>query len=175
LRLFGGSLLTSNPKVARPLSKKEAIHLVLKSDRATGSRSMLNKENARRIDFIIRSHAKQAGIRIYHLVNVGNHLHIVIKLRDIKLFASFIKSISGIIARHVLKKERGPADKILESKGKASNFWIARPFTRIIAWGKDYNNLRRYMEKNRNDAKAEMTAWGFDITDKESICKLNTG
>lgn len=175
---FGGLLLKGNAKVARPLSTKEPIHLVLKSANAVGTQSMLQTYNVKKIDKIIRSHAKLCRIRVYHLVNVGNHLHLVIKLDARILFAKFVRTITGLIARHVLKQERGPQNhetKSLKSRKNKSSFWVARPFTRLISWGKDYKFVARYMEKNSNQAKRHFIPWGFDVVDPALIQLLNTG
>lgn len=194
LRFFGGALLNkSNPKIARPLSKKEPIHLVLKSARAFGPSSMLQKYNVTKIDSLIRNQAKLNNVKIYRFVNVGNHLHLVIKLEDPKLFAKFIRAVTGLIARHVLKRERGPGISSAEefsipkkaspqdqAMHKKNQFWVARPFTRLIAWGRDYNYVSGYMDKNQNQAngqtnKGSFVAWGFDFTDPKMIRAMNTG
>ena len=181
-RFFGGSHLKGNPKVGRRLSTKEPIHLVLKSERAFGPQSMLQKYNVGKIDKLVRRQAAVFGLKIYHFVNVGNHLHLVIRLHDVKLFAKFIRAITGLIARHVLHQERGQGLKFSKTAipRKASprcrkKFWVARPFTRLIAWGCDYKNITRYMAKNRNQAKGFFVAWGFDITDPRSVQNLETG
>ena len=178
-RIFGGSLLKGNPKVGRRLSTKEPIHLVLKSARAFGPQSMLRKRNVETIDKLIRTQASLCGLKIYHFVNVGNHLHLVIRLHDVKLFTKFIRAITGLIARHVLGKERGQGLKFVtqtkHSEKRKKKFWVARPFTRLIAWGRDYKNIAKYMEKNRNQAKGYFVAWGFDITDPRKVQNLDTG
>lgn len=177
LRQFGGALLKGNAKVARPLSTKETVHLVLKSAQAIGTKSMLHTYNVNRIDAIIRTHARLCRIRIYHSVNVGNHLHLVIKLDDRKEFSKFVRVITGLIARHVLKAQRGPAaeSSSIAAAHKKNQFWVARPFTRLIAWGRDYELVTRYMKKNINDAKRYFIPWGFDMTDPVLIQMLNTG
>lgn len=166
-KFFGGSLLKSNPKTKRPISTGQAIHLVLKSQHAVGKHSMLHGYNAKKIESVILSQAKGWGIKIYHYVNVGNHLHLVIKLNNRRSFNPFIRAITGLIARHVLNAERGSSKEI--------QFWVARPFTRIISWGKDYLNINKYMNKNKGQAKEHFFAWGFDITNSDSILNLNTG
>ena len=186
IRLFGGSRLKGHPKTARPLSTKESIHLVLRSARAFGSQSMLHGHNAKKIHELIYNQAECCGIKVYHFVNVGNHLHLVIKLHDIKLYRKFIRAITGLIARQVLKKERGLAKNTStnesvpnESVSKIDNrFWVARPFTRLIAWGRDYNHVSWYMKKNMSQAtsalKTAFKAWGFEITDPKMISSLNS-
>jgi REP element-mobilizing transposase RayT len=174
-RHFGGILLRGNAKEKRPLSNKDAIHLVLKSQLAVGGRSFLQKKNSVRIESIIRKAAADNGLKIYHFVNVGNHLHLVVKLQQSNLaagraaFHSFIRAVTGLIARHVLGAER--------NNRKGIKFWQARPFTRILSWGRDYNFICRYMAKNAATAKARraMIAWGFTPTDPEKILRLETG
>lgn len=174
-RLFGGSLLKGNPKQARPLSTKHAIHLVLKSHRAYGQNSLLHERNCERVSRIVHHQAKQRSIRIYHFVNVGNHLHVVIRIQSKSIvcgkqeFHSFIRAISGLIARQVLKAERNSAKNV--------QFWVARPFSRLITWGRDYNFVTRYMGKNRSQAQVlkAFADWGFRITDPQRIVMLNTG
>lgn len=170
-KFFGGSLLKSNPKTKRPISTAQAIHLVLKSQYAVGKYSMLHSYNAKKIESVILSQAKYWGIKIYHYVNVGNHLHLVIKLNNRRSFNPFIRTITGLIARHVLNAERGASKDV--------QFWIARPFTRIINWGRDYLNINKYMKKNKGQAKEHLrknlVAWGFDITNTGSILNLSTG
>ena len=153
-RQFGGSLLKGNPKEQRPLSTKKPLHLVLKSKWAFGDKSMLSRQNIKNVDYIIRKQAKACGIKLYHLVNVGNHLHLVVKIEDRKLYRNFIRAVSGLIARQVLQKQRGPEKAEAEGAAKKSkSFWLARPFTRIASWGRDYENLKKYMLKNLNQAR----------------------
>ena len=161
----------SNPKTKRPISTSQAIHLVLKSQCAVDKHSMLHHYNAKKIESIILSQSKRWGIRIYHYVNVGNHLHLVIKLNNRRSFNPFIRVITGLIARHVLNAERGSSKNI--------QFWAARPFTRLISWGKDYLNINKYMKKNKDQTKEHLAkkyfvAWGFDIINTRSILNLNT-
>lgn len=149
-KAFGGSRLKSHAKVKRPLATKQPLHLVVKSSYATGARSMLRKRNASRIEAIIRSQARLKGLRVYHFVNVGNHLHLVLRVDHRSLqtgrraYRAFIRAVTGLIARHVLGAERGAA--------QGAKFWQARPFTRIVTWGRDYLGLSGYMLKNQLEA-----------------------
>jgi putative transposase len=178
-RQFGGFLHKGNPKTSRPLSTKEPLHLVLKSNQAIGAKSMLRSHNVKKIEQIIKRHAKLCRVRLYHLVNVGNHLHLVIKIDCRRDFSKFIRTITGLIARHVLKKERGVASQnefhhnsSLSKTGL--QFWAARPFSRLISWGKDYLFVSRYMKKNIAQAKQFFASWGFEIVDPYLIQTLST-
>ena len=174
-RQFGGTRLKGNAKVARPLSTKHAIHLVLKSELAKCDRSFLRRRNSARIDQIVRGQARAKGIRLYHFVNVGNHLHLVLRLERAtplagrRAFHSFIRAVTGLIARQVLSAERGQA--------KGIRFWQARPFTRIVSWGRDYNRIKAYMTKNSEQAGARrhLIDWGFGFTSERAIAQMDTG
>lgn len=164
-RQFGGLLLKGNAKIARPVSTKLPIHLVLKSHVAVGPRSLLHRRNAGRVGDIIRQQAAAKGIRVYHFVNVGNHLHLVLRIQHAsrpagqRAFSAFLRAISGLIARHVLRAERGAAQGI--------KFWQARPFTRIASWGREFRALSDYMTKNSKQARG-LVAWGFTLMEPES-------
>src|SRR4051812_20575304 len=60
---FGGSLLKSNPEIARPLSTKDPIHMVLRSTKATGTKSFLKHSKSAR-QTIEKTCAKY-GVKIY--------------------------------------------------------------------------------------------------------------
>jgi hypothetical protein len=183
---FGGALLKGNPKEKRPLTLKTPLHLVLKSQKAFGPSSMLAKANAKKIDYVVRKQAAACGVKIYHFVNVGNHLHLVVRLQDRRLYRVFIRAVSGLIARQVLGTERGPKSEAKEpssnievitednseAKIQKTQFWVARPFTRLMTWGPDYKGLSRYMKKNQAQAdrsgarlseKSAPAVVGFDI------------
>jgi REP element-mobilizing transposase RayT len=139
---FGGAYLSSNPKEKRPLSLKKSSHLVMRSLLAKGPLSFLRHDE--KIRSIISKQAKKFGVKIYRFANGGNHLHMIILPMSRRAFNSFIRAISGLIARLVLKAERG------EPKGL--QFWEKRPFTRIVEWGRDYKRACNYLLQNTLEA-----------------------
>ena len=142
-KYFGGSLLrNSHAKEKRPITIKTPMHLVLRSDIAKGSRSLLNFE--RRVQKIIYNQGRKFGVKIYRLSNVGNHLHLLILPRSRRAFQGFIRAIAGLIARSVLRAERG------QSRGL--KFWDQRPFTRVISWGRDYARACEHLLQNTLEA-----------------------
>ncbi len=84
------------------------------------------------------------GVKVYRFANSGNHLHLVILPRSRPAFQAFIRAVSGLIARITLKVERGRALGI--------RFWDARPFTRILAWGRDFRRTSDYLLRNTLEA-----------------------
>lgn len=142
-KYFGGSYLKkSHAKMKRPVTMKKSMHLVMRSSLAKGERSLL--KHAQGIQEVVRWQAKKFGVRVYRFANAGNHLHMIILPSSRSGFNSFVRSLSGIIARMVLGAERGSAKNI--------QFWDQRPFTRILEWGREYQGVVRYLVQNSLEA-----------------------
>lgn len=146
---FGGSLLKkSHAKKPRPISTKQTMHLTLRSSKAKGPYSFLATHQRRvLIDKKIHEVAAKFGVSIYRLAIVSNHIHILIRATYRRGFISFLRAITGIIPRIVLSAERGQA-KLSET----TRFWDQRPWTRVIAWQKDFENVKKYVLQNFNEA-----------------------
>ena len=69
-----GKRTTRAARQRRPRATKEAMHLVLRSDLARGSKSLLKYDHV--IQKVIAKLALRHGVRVYRIVNAGNHLHI---------------------------------------------------------------------------------------------------
>jgi REP element-mobilizing transposase RayT len=139
---FGGSLLkNSHAKTKRPLDSKLPIHLVL---RATRSGMRLPKTLGRVNETVFKV-AKKHGVRIYEFANVGNHLHVLIKIPRRPRWAAFIRELTGRLAQIVqgiAGQERG-----------AEKFWKHRPFTRVVkGWQKAFRLAREYVGLNQLEA-----------------------
>jgi hypothetical protein len=147
IKCHGGNRLKSNPKSARPVSIKRSMHLVLRSSLAKGKLTFLQRERSRQVERIIHSQGRRFGVKVYRLSNAGNHLHLIVLPGSRRGFSGFLRSITGLIARATLGAERGNA--------KSIKFWDARPFSRIVEWGKDFRNACRYLAQNT------LEAWGF--------------
>jgi hypothetical protein len=144
VKKFGGSALKGNAREQRPIAVKRPIHLVMKSSRAQGERSFLSRKRARRIEDLVHRQGALHGVRVYRFANSGNHLHLVIKPMSRRAFQTYIRAISGLIARITLGAEKG--------KAQGLKFWDARPFTRIIEWGRDYKSVCDYVLQNTLEA-----------------------
>jgi REP element-mobilizing transposase RayT len=142
-KYFGGALLkNSHAKEKRPITVQAPMHLVMRSDIAKREYSLLRKE--RRIQQLIYDQGRKFGVKIYRLANAGNHLHLIILPRSRRAFTGFVRAISGLIARFILRAERGRARGI--------RFWDKRPFTRIISWGREYAMVCDYLLQNTLEA-----------------------
>jgi REP element-mobilizing transposase RayT len=159
-RVHGGVSKKPARKLERPLSRKGFIHLILKSEKAKGTLSFLKRDNDIAVRNILREKAKKFGVVIADFANVGNHLHIKIKVQSRESFQKFLKAVTCLIARKITGARRG------KPFGK---FWQALAFTRIITSRLEELRLRGYFEGNRREAKqghaaredflAEYEAW----------------
>jgi REP element-mobilizing transposase RayT len=159
---FGGALLKrSHAKKPRPISTKNAMHLTLRSSKAKGRYSFL-ASRARRllIETKIREVAEKFGVSIYKIAIVGNHIHLLLRATSRRGFIFFLRAITGIIARIVLGAERGRAQLATGQARRAGGrtrqererFWDQRPWTRVIAWMKDFANVKKYVAQNFKEA-----------------------
>lgn len=140
---FGGTYLkNSHAKTKRPLSSKLPIHVVLRSSRAKGDLSFRHPRYFAMVQTTIRDIAHRYGIRLYETANVGNHLHLLVKLPHVRRWKPFIRELCGTLAR-----------KILGLKGRNSTkfeFWDQRPFTRIVdGWNRAYRIVKDYIVMNK--------------------------
>jgi hypothetical protein len=144
---FGGALLKrSNAKKARPISTKHAMHLVLQSSQAKGTWSFRNPKNWKHVSEILTVQARRYGIQLREVVNGGDHLQLVLKIKNRELFNSFVRAISGIITMAVTgaAKTRALKDK----------FWDFRPWSRVVALIRGYTvhddqTVQKYLVEHR--------------------------
>ncbi|MBC7743335.1 MAG: hypothetical protein H7061_14145 [Bdellovibrionaceae bacterium] len=164
-KFFGGALLQGRRKSIRPLSSKDSIHLVLRSTWAMGSDSFLAKRNHQVIDAIINRFAKLFGVLIYRRAINSNHIHLLLRITNRRLYRAFIKAVSGQIACQVMQhksfkyfsnsrqKSNGGDGSKASNKGskckvELSGFWQFRPFSRLVSWGRDFKNCVSYLKQN---------------------------
>ena len=125
---FGGRLLEGKRKSQRPLSRRHAMHLVLKA-----ASPMLFK-NKSLIETLTEMYAKRFGIKIYGQSVQRDHYHLSIRIQSREAYKKFIRAMTGRLAQ-VLGK----------------GLWRFRPFTRLSRWGKAYEKLREYIEMNERE------------------------
>ena len=131
-KIFGDETLIGKRKTARPLSDKKPIHLVLRSS----SVKVLTPTN-KSLKRLIYTLAEKYSIKIYELALNHNHIRFVIKLKDKELYKFFIRELTSKMAQAIRKKL--PHLKTILS---------LRPFTRILDWGKDFENVVDYIILN---------------------------
>jgi REP element-mobilizing transposase RayT len=148
--LFGGSLIKGHARAERPLRSHFAMHLILRSSKATGLYSMLHKNNKSQIETLIKAAAAKQNIRIYKFANVGNHLHMLIRVKRRKAYQAFIRAITGQIARIVLGAKKGQAVLgFYKNSQVKEKFWDYLPCTRLVSFAKkSYAIAKDYVTLN---------------------------
>lgn len=145
----GGTQNKGHRKLERPLSTIRPIHLVLKSNKAKGQMSFLTHKNKSFIESLIKEKAKKFGVKIHEYVNVGNHLHLKIRITSRESFQKFLKSITALIARKVTGARKG------KTFGK---FWQGQAFTRVLVSRFEELNLHGYIKANKIEATQSKSA-----------------
>ena len=141
-----GGLLRSKAKNrgARPLSRKDSIRLVMRSSVAKNEMSFRNLKHFKKLGELIQKFSKEKGIQILSLANVGNHLHLHIKITNRTLYKAWIRGLSSAIAMLIAGRKG-----LAELKKQKKKFWDYRPFTRVINSFKAFLNLKDYIEINQ--------------------------
>ncbi len=152
---YGGELLKTRKgrSHGRPLVTKETMHLVLRSSRAKGEWSFRKPQNERCISEIVAKFARKYGVKILSMANVGNHLHLHLKLGNRFTYNSFIRAVSGAIAMAVTGINRWTKIKQIQDDTDQTHaklkFWDYRPFTRVVQSFRAFLNVRDYVRVNQ--------------------------
>lgn len=126
--VHGGDLAIGKRKRRRPLSTRKPIHVVLKAKiRLYPHRQFLAAQTNR--------YGEKFGVRIYDIAIGPDHIHLALVIHHRDAYKAFVRSLTAKVAR-------------IFGKG----IWTLLPFTRVAAWGKAYEELKKYFQKNRDEA-----------------------
>lgn len=128
---FGGSLIVGKRKSKRPLNIKLPIHTVL---RCSTLRSGSLLWNANEISAILEKFARKFNVIVYEKAIVSNHIHAILKFSSRKSYNAFVRAFAGVLAQTF---------KVI---------WSARPWTRILNWGRDFRIACAYTIQNALEA-----------------------
>lgn len=136
---FGGNLLKGNAKRARPLDSKLPILITLRAVKG----GMRLPKCFGEVNGAVYDTAKKYGFKVFKFANVGNHLHVLVQISKLKLWAAFIRELTGKIGL-IMKMTLGLMEK----------FWAYRPHTRIIrGWQRAFKIAKDYVELNILEAE----------------------
>ncbi len=136
----GGEIRRGRRKLARPFDPKRALHVVLRSSRARGPWSLLAPKNKVQVHLLLESVSTRFGIRVYRSANAGNHLHLLLRAKSRQSLQGFLRTLAGLLARKITGAKKG------QSRGK---FWDLLAYSRVVAWGKAFREVRDYLVSNR--------------------------
>lgn len=132
---YGGDYLKLVPVVGME-DLCRPMHLVLRSTRAKGEWSFRRPRNEALINRIVDKFAVIYGVRVVSMANVGNHLHLQIKLSNRFGYRPFIRAVTSAIAmavtgvnRWTKNQENAPGQR---TRKKREKFWDYRPYTRVV-------------------------------------------
>lgn len=135
----GGSLKNAR-KRQRPLSRKYSMHVVLRSTEARRGWSL--RRHKHKIDQILKKFAAKYRVEILSYANVGNHIHLHLKLSGRQTYKAFIRAITAAIMIAVTGFSKW------RPKPKNFQFWQHRPFSRIVRSLKAFKNMVDYIQIN---------------------------
>ena len=141
---WGGALYkTRAGRVGRrPVATTHTMHFVLRSSKARGRYSFW--KHRQRIAQLIQRFACKHRIHVHGMANVGNHIHLHVRVGYRQGYIKFIRAITSAIATLVTKRER------------IGRFWDQRPFSRIAYGRKAFCRVRDYVDVN------ELEGMGLD-------------
>lgn len=127
-------------KRERPFAENHTLHVTMRSEIAHGDLSLRSSRNYPIVCEYIRRMAARFDIRVLHFAVESTHLHLVILAQTRAHLSGFLSALAGAIARAV---KRSSSRELAEIP-----FWSARPYSRILSWGRELRNVLNYVERN---------------------------
>ncbi len=151
----GGVLTLKKRKSKRTISIKKPLHLVLRSDKAKGPRSLL--KNKTLVLTLLRVYSKKFAVRVYEVAVCGNHIHCLVKGCNRKQIQNFFRVFPGQVAQEILLRHPLEKDEVKAFRGgthpkNQKIFWSLLLYTRVVNWGRDYLNAKSYVIRNELEA-----------------------
>lgn len=141
------------------------MHLVMRSSLAKGAWSFRQPKNRGCVNRIIEKFSFIYGVRVISMANVGNHLHLQIKLSNRFGYRPFIRAVTAAIAMAITGRNRWTHGKSHSEKSRL-RFWDQRPFTRIVIGLNSILKLRDYVRVNQLEGD------GYSRSDAEFMLKV---
>jgi REP element-mobilizing transposase RayT len=144
----GGQTKTGQRKTSRPLEPSLPLYLVLRSSRARGAWSLKRPTTEARVKETLVTLAKRHKIKIFEFVNGGDQLHLLVRAQSRPGFQAFLRAFAGLTARAVTGAKKGkPAGK----------FWDALTFSRVVAWGEEFDRISGWLGKGDLDVLSALS------------------
>jgi REP element-mobilizing transposase RayT len=142
---YGGDLRKkAENRGQRPLVfRSGSMHITLRSLKAKGIYSFQHSSKRERVKNFVYSFSKAKGVKILSFANVGNHIHLHVKLHNQNLYLAWIRGLSSGLA--MISHGLEGLKKLKELRQK---FWEQRPFSRVIRSFKHFLNTKSYVEVN---------------------------
>lgn len=102
---------------------------------------MRHSRNVVKVSTFMRNFSAKRGVRIIRAANVGNHLHMQIKIPNRAVYVRWVRGLTSGLA--MILAGRDGLRKLTRS------FWDYRPFTRVVRGFRALINMRDYIEINQ--------------------------
>lgn len=114
------------------------------------------KSPKQKLSRLVDEISKQFGIKILKFANVGNHLHLAIKLPGSTMtsrrqYAKWIRLLTSRLAFHIGGSKKGLPFR--DENGMRAKFWDAIPFSRVIHGRRGWDIISRYVLKNELESQ----------------------
>lgn len=176
-KAFGPQDLCNKRKEARTLSSRHAIHLILKSTKIKDYGSFYKYKKL--IKEEMQKFSNKFGLKIFSYTIMNDHIHLIIQIQNRNAYTYFVQAFAGSVALKIVKLKKGEnlskatnsdialndvsthnktlaPNTLKKTKGqqnfKTKGFWFARPYTRILEWGKDLQTTLDYLYQNEMEA-----------------------
>jgi REP element-mobilizing transposase RayT len=142
---LGGGLFAGKRKQQRPFHRSGLIHVTMRAEQAKGRWSMLARKHKGFVYLEGDRIARESKVRLRSFVNVGNHIHIVVKAKRKRDLQRFLRVITGRIACLVTGAKKG--------KPLRKRFWDLLVHSKLVISDRQEKNLSRYTAKNLGEAE----------------------
>ncbi|MGE4131874.1 MAG: transposase [Bdellovibrionales bacterium] len=137
---YGGAL--SYRKLPRPFAKDKLVHGVFKAKIDGVLRFTKHQVTVRQV---IDRASRRYGVKIKDIAIHHNHIHLLWYTRSKEAHTRFIRLFAAELGRYYARLRR-------KYRIKPGPLWLARPFTRLVAWGKrSLAAVTHYIRKNRDE------------------------
>ncbi len=113
---------------------------------------MLSPKHCNPIRDLVDHLKKHWNVSVYRYANVGNHLHLLIRAKTRRSWQGFIRELAGGIAMIVTGARKGMSLAHPKLSGVPPSalrgFWDHLVYSRIVNFGRDFNNVARYVLTN---------------------------
>ena len=137
----GGDIGRGQRKLSRPFSSRRPAHVVLRSSRARGPWSLRRRDNEAVVAEELAQAARRFGVKIYERATAETHLHLLVRARRREDLQNFLRAVGGRIAQRVTGARKG--------RPCPEGFWDEIAYSRLLTWGPEFQNVRRYIEQNQ--------------------------
>lgn len=131
-------------RMGRPLSTRDPLHLVIKSN----FRILRGPRGYALVQRLVRLYTKKFQIKIEQLSIQSDHAHLLIRASKRSNFHSFFRVLSGQISQRLTDT--------FTKKWEGREFWKCRPFSRVVKGWRAYKIVRDYIQLNEKEGRGEI-------------------